>query len=315
MAILFELCDLELTLGGHPILDGVSHSFLDDRKYALIGRNGTGKTTLCRIIEKETEPDSGSVRRDPSLRIGYLQQGNDIEGDENCIEYLMRSGKAEEWRCGEIAASFGFDTAKQAMPASSLSGGWRTLLKLAGLVVLEPNFLILDEPTNFLDLRTQIILEKFVRNWAGGAMVISHDRAFLKRTCAHTLELSLGKLHSYPGTVEDYLDHREERIEHARRVNATNVSKMKQLQQFIDKNRAGANTASQARSKQKQLDRIKLMEVEMENYSRRIRLPSPSPLRKTVYECNNLAIGYGEKVIAKNINFSVEPGDRVAIVG
>jgi ATP-binding cassette subfamily F protein 3 len=316
MPLLFELDSIELAFGGRPIFSGITESFFSDRKCALIGRNGAGKTTLCRLITGEESPDYGELRQQPSLRIGYLRQGGELGEDESALDFLRRSSGSPEWRCGEAAGKLGIDPDKLAAPARALSGGWRTLLKLAALMLEEPSFLILDEPTNFLDLRTLLKLENFLNGWSGGALIISHDRSFLNRTCSHTLELSLAKLHSYPGTVEQYFAHRQERLEHQERVNVARQSKMKQLQRFIDKNRAGANTAAQAKNKQKQLDRIEeIHEIETEHYVSRVRLPLPEPLRKTVYQCEELAIGYDGKAIAENISFSIEPGDKVAIVG
>ena len=135
----------------------------------------------------------------------------------------MRDSGQPDWRCGEIAWQFQLPDAMLHQAVRSLSGGWQTRVKLAALLLHDPNLLILDEPTNFLDLRTQMLLEEFLRKFDGGILVVSHDREFLKRTCTHTLELSRGQLEMFPGDVDAYLANLAERREHDRRVNATTL--------------------------------------------------------------------------------------------
>ena len=217
--------------------------------------------TLCRVLLGDEELDAGEVVRSRKLRLGYLRQHDPFQTGETVRDFLMRDSGQPDWRCGEVAWQFQFPDAMLDQPVRELSGGWQTRVKLAALLLHDPNLLILDEPTNFLDLRTQMLLEQFLRDFGGGCLVVSHDRAFLKTTCTHTLELSRGQLTMFPGDVDAYLANVEERREHDRRVNATTLSKRKQLETFIAKNRANASTASQARSKAKQLERLTLIEV------------------------------------------------------
>jgi ATP-binding cassette subfamily F protein 3 len=178
----------------------------------------------------------------------------------------------------------------------------------------------LDEPTNFLDLRTQILLEHFLRGFRKACLIVSHDRAFLAATCSQTLDLSRGKLTMYPGKIDSFLEYQKERREHDLRVNATVIAKQKQLQRFIDKNRAGANTASQARSKQKQLDRLQTTEIEADEAVAHIRAPIVEPRQGPAVRCMNVEIGYrledgASLSIAKGIDLEIEHGSRTAIVG
>ncbi|MBP5232956.1 MAG: ABC-F family ATP-binding cassette domain-containing protein, partial [Planctomycetes bacterium] len=315
MPPLFDLRRLSLHLGGKALFSEITHPFTDQHKTALIGRNGAGKSTLCRVIIGEESPDSGEVVRHAALRLGFLRQDDDFRPGESVLGYLMRDSGAPEWRCAELAYKFALGAEMMAAPVLELSGGWRMRAKLAALLLHDPNFLILDEPTNFLDLRTQLLLQRFLVGFRGGALVVSHDRAFLDATCDHTLELTRGALVFSPLRVSAHLEKQRDRREHDLRANASKEAKMRQLQAFIDKNRAGANTASQARSKQKQLDRIELAEVEGAEASARIRLPKVEPQRKTVLSCAELAIGYDGRAIASKINFSVEPGERLALCG
>ncbi len=179
----------------------------------------------------------------------------------------------------------------------------------------EPNLLLLDEPTNFLDLRTQILLEHFLREFREACLIVSHDRAFLNATCDHTLDLSRGKLTMYPGKIDAFLDYQIERREHDERTNATVMAKRKQLEEFIAKNKARASTATRAKSKSKQLDRLELIEIAGDEATARIRPPQVEPRKGPALRCRDLAIGYPERQIADDINLEIEHGSRAAIVG
>ncbi|MCG8650054.1 MAG: ATP-binding cassette domain-containing protein, partial [Pirellulales bacterium] len=261
MAVLIQVRDAHKRFGDQVLLDGAELSLVEDVKVGFIGRNGAGKSTLLRVLLGEEEVEKGDVIHHPSLRIGYLRQHDPFRAGESALDFLMRDSGQPEWRCGEMAGQFELKGAYLEGPVKELSGGWQTRVKLAALLLHDPNLLMLDEPTNFLDLRTQILLEHFLRDFNKAALIVSHDRAFLTATCSQTLELGRGKLTMFPGKIDAFLEYREERREHDRRVNATTIAKQKQLQRFIDKNRANASTASQARSKAKQLARLQTSEI------------------------------------------------------
>ncbi len=315
MAVLIQINNAHKSYGDQVLLDGAEASIVEGAKVGFVGRNGAGKSTLLRIMLGEEELDSGQLVAHPRLRVGYLRQHDPFLPGETTIEFLQRDSGQAEWKCGEVAGKFELKGDYLAGPVSSLSGGWQTRVKLAALLLHEPNLLLLDEPTNFLDLRTQILLEHFLRNFRGGILVVSHDRAFLKGTCDQTLDLSRGKLTLYPGKIEEFIQYQAERVEHDLKVNQSIVTKQKQLQRFIDKNRAGANTASQARSKQKQLDRLQTTEIAGMERTACIRAPRVNPRQGTVLRTADLTIGYPEHEVAKNINLEIEHGQRAAIVG
>ncbi|MCA9138497.1 MAG: ABC-F family ATP-binding cassette domain-containing protein [Planctomycetales bacterium] len=315
MAVLIQVRDAHKRFGDQVLLDGAEVSLVDDVKVGFIGRNGAGKSTFLRAILGDEELERGEVIHHPSLRIGYLRQHDPFQPGESALDFLMRESGQPDWKCGEVAGQFELKGDYLNGPVKSLSGGWQTRVKLAGLLLNDPNMLMLDEPTNFLDLRTQILLEHFLRTFNKAALIVSHDRAFLKATCSQTLELSRGQLTMYPGPIDRFLEFREERREHDRRVNATVISKQKQLQRFIDKNRANAATASQARSKAKQLERLQTSEVEVDEPTVRIRAPRVSARQGTVMRCEELAIGYPGHTVADNISLEIEHGQRAAIVG
>ena len=315
MAVLIQIRDADKRFGDQILLDGAEASLVDDVKVGFVGRNGAGKSTLLRILLGEEDVDRGEVIHHPSLRVGYLRQHDPFLPDESALDFLMRDSGQPDWKCGEVAGQFELKGQYLEGPVKALSGGWQTRVKLAALLLHDPNLLMLDEPTNFLDLRTQILLEHFLRGFSKAALIVSHDRAFLKATCTHTLELSRGKLTMFNGKIDAFMEYREERREHDRRVNATVVSKQKQLQRFIEKNRANASTASQAKSKAKQLERLQTTEIELDEPTVRIRAPRVQPRQATALRCTDMAIGYPERRVADGINLEIEHGERAAIVG
>jgi len=315
MPVVLQLQNAHKRYGEQGLLDGASCALADDQKIGLIGRNGAGKSTLCRLLLGDEELDAGEVIRGRKLRLGYLRQHDPFQPGETVMDFLQRDSGQPDWRCGEIAWQFQLPDAMLHVPVSDLSGGWQTRVKLAALLLHDPNLLILDEPTNFLDLRTQLLLEDFLKGFRGGCLIVSHDRAFLNRTCTHTLELSRGQMTLFPGDVDTYLENLAERREHDRRVNSATATKRKQLESFINKNRANANTASQARSKAKQLERLQLIEVAGEETSVHFRFPDVSPRQGTALRTEGLAIGYPDLQVADGIQLEVEHGTRVGIVG
>ncbi len=315
MAVLIQIRNAHKSYGTQVLLDGAEASIVERAKVGFVGRNGAGKSTLLRVILGEEELDVGEVIKHPRLKIGYLRQHDPFEPGESAHDFLMRDSGQPDWKCGEVAGKFELKGAYLNGPVKELSGGWQTRVKLAALLLHDPNLLLLDEPTNFLDLRTQLLLENFLKSFRGGVLVVSHDRAFLKQTCDQTLDLSRGKLTMFPGKIAKFLEFQKERREHDLRVNQSVQSKQKQLEKFIARNRAGANTASQARSKQKQLDRLKTTEIETDEARAHIRAPIVSPRQGTVLRCTDLTIGYPDHEVATNINLEIEHGERAAIVG
>ncbi len=315
MPVLIQVRDAHKRYGDQILLNGAELSLTDDVKVGFIGRNGAGKSTLLRALLGDEELEQGEVIHHPSLRIGYLRQHDPFEPGESAHDFLIRDSGQPEWRCGEVAGQFELKGAYLEGPVKELSGGWQTRVKLAALLLHDPNLLMLDEPTNFLDLRTQILLEHFLRNFNKAALIVSHDRGFLGKTCTHTLELARGKLTMFSGKIDAFLEFREERREHDRRVNATTIAKQKQLQRFIDRNRANAATASQARSKAKQLERLQTVEIEVDEPTVHIRAPRVEPRQGTAVRCEGLSMGYPDHVVADGINLEIEHGDRAAIVG
>lgn len=277
MAVLMQIRNAHKNYGSQVLLDGAEAALNEDVKVGFVGRNGAGKSTLLRILLGEEELDQGEVTRSNSLRLGYLRQHDPFKPGETALDFLMRDSGQPDWKCGEVAGQFELKGAYLEGPIAKLSGGWQTRVKLAALLLHEPNLLLLDEPTNFLDLRTQILLEHFLRNYREACLIVSHDRSFLQETCTHTLDLTRGKLTMFPGKIEAYLEYQRDQKEHKERSNAAVLAKRKHLEEFIAKNKARASTATQARSKSKQLERLEMVEIEADEPTACIRTAGRSP--------------------------------------
>jgi len=315
MATLLQITKACKTYGDQVLLDDAEATISDDVKVGFIGRNGAGKSTLLRVILGEEELDSGEVIRHPSLRLGYLRQHDPFLPEETALEFLMRDSGEPAWKCGEVAGQFELKGAYLDGPIAKLSGGWQTRVKLSALLLHEPNLLLLDEPTNFLDLRTQILLEHFLKSHRSACLVVSHDRAFLTATCDHTLDITRGKLTTFPGKVDAFLEFQREQRDHDERSNETIRAKRRHLEEFIAKNKARAATATLARSKAKQLERLELTEIAGAEPTARIRAPRVEPRQGPALRCRDLAIGYPDRQVASGIGVEIDHGSRAAVVG
>lgn len=313
--VLLQINELHKSYGANVILDGANAAFSENQKVGVIGRNGAGKSTLCKIIIGQEELDSGSVFRSPELKLSYLEQHDPFKLDETVMDFLMRYTGKEDWQCGKVAGRFQLKNELLKAKIGALSGGYRTRVKLASMLLGEPNFLILDEPTNYLDLKTLILLENFLMDYDGAFLIVSHDREFLKKTCEDTLEVESGACTLYPGSVGEYLIFKEEQKGQAESYNRNVEAKQKQLQLFVDRFRAKASKASQAKSKMKQLERLKKIDIDHPLANVHIRIPQVEKKNAAALDCANLAVGYPEKVVASNINFEVQQGSHVAVLG
>ena len=315
MKVLFQLSEIYKSYGANVILDGATASFSENQKVGMIGRNGAGKSTLCKILTEHEQADRGTVSKSPDLKLSYLEQHDPYSLDETVINFLMRYSGKEEWECGKIAGSFQLKHGLLEARIGALSGGYRTRVKLTAMLLRDPNFLILDEPTNYLDLKTLILLEEFLQEYDGGFLIVSHDREFLKKTCEHTLEVEKGICTLYPGSVEDYLVFKEEQKVQALSYNQNIEAKKKQLQTFVDRFGAKASKASQAKSKMKQIQRLKTIEVGHPLGNVHIRIPAVEKKNSFALICEDLGIGYPDKLVAGHIYMEINQGAHVAVLG
>jgi len=315
MKNLIQLEKIYKRYGTRVLLDDAHASFCEGQKIGIIGRNGAGKSTLCRIITGEEEADDGKVVKSKDLRLSYLQQHDPYKMDETVNEFLMRSSGKEEWECGMVAGKFQLQGETLEKKIGSLPGGFRTRVKLTSMLLADPNFLILDEPTNYLDLKTLILLENFLQDFEGGFLIVSHDREFLKRTCEETLEIENAIVTVYPGKVEDYFEFKELQQEQAASHNRQVELKKKQLEAFVERFRAKASKATQAKSKMKQLERLETIKIEHGSPNAKIRIPAVEKRNGIALRVQDLTIGYPDKKVAERIHLEVNQGAHVAVVG
>ncbi len=315
MKTLLQARDVGKHYGSVRVLEGATAAFGERMKVGMIGRNGAGKSTLCRILIGAEEPDDGEVVRSRDLRLGSIEQHDPWTPGEKVMEFLLRRTGKEEWVCGRAAARFALKHEILEAPVDSLPGGFRTRVKLAAMVAMDPNFLILDEPTNFLDLSTQLLLEEFLEEFPGGALVVSHDREFIKRTCDHTLEVERGELTLFPGPLETWFEFKEEQLALAKRTNAVVLQKKAQLQEFVDRFGAKNTKATQAKSKMKEMARLETIKIEHSLPTARIRIPPAEPRKGIAFSLQDLGIGYPDRKVASHIHLDLERGAKVAIVG
>lgn len=315
MASLLQVTNAHKSYGDQILLDGAEANIGDNTKVGFVGRNGAGKSTLLRILLGEEELDAGEVIRHPSLRLGYLRQHDPFLPGETALDFLKRDSGQPDWKCGQVAGQFELKGGILEGPIATLSGGWQTRVKLAALLLHEPNLLMLDEPTNFLDLRTQILLEHFLQGFRAACLIVSHDRAFLGATCTHTLDLSRGKLTQYPGKVDAYMGYRDEKRQTDQRANEAVMVKRRHLEDFIARNKARASTAALAQSKAKQLEKLELTEVIGDEPMARIRPPQITPRKGPALRCKDLSIGYPDREVAAGVDWEIDHGTRAAIVG
>jgi ATP-binding cassette, subfamily F, member 3 len=309
--------DLHKAYGDQVLFDGASVEIRDDHRLAVIGRNGAGKSTFCRMILGQEQADAGRLWLHDDLRVSYLEQTDPFREGETVLAYLERATGREEWRCAEVGGKFLLGHELMDRPALGLSGGYQTRVRLCAMLLREPNFLILDEPTNYLDLRTLLLLENFLTSWKGAFLVVSHDREFLRRTCTGTLCVERGHLELHEGPVDDYLAFRAEQRDMAERRNANLSSKAKQLEDFVARNRARASTATQAQSKLKQLEKLNAEQIQIDGNERSVTMTIPAVETRpgAALRSKNLRIGYPDRIVADGIDLEVERGAKVAVLG
>lgn len=316
MKTLLQLQNIQKSFGGKKILNGASVTIPEKQKIGVIGRNGAGKTTLLRIITGEEEADAGEIVESDELRIGYLSQEDPFRAGEGVLEFLVRISGKEEWECGRIAGRFQLKNELLVAKIEDLSGGYQMRVRLAAMLLAEPNLLLLDEPTNYLDLNTLLLLERFLREYSGGYLIVSHDREFLMNTCAQTLETDNGEIFLFPGRLEDYLEFKEERRAMLLRQNRNIEARRRQLESFVERFRAKASKAAQARSKEKQLGRLKKIEIDHPLRNVRIRMPAVKTRgRGTALRAEGLSMGYPSHMVAADIELDIRRGAHVAILG
>jgi ATP-binding cassette subfamily F protein 3 len=315
MANLLQLKNGKKSYGPRSLFDEASFSIDADEKVGVIGPNGAGKSTLFRILIGEEALDSGDITKASGLRIGYLAQEDKWEGDETVEGFLSSQDFTPIWDLKAMAPAFGLTLDHFEKPIRSLSGGYRMRVKLLYLVASQPDLMMLDEPTNYLDLETLVVLENFLQSTSSAFLLISHDREFLRRTTDHVLEIEAGQMTKYAGQIDDYFEQKELMREQLEKAAMSVQAKRKEILDFAAKFGAKATKARQVQSRLKALDRIESIEVRDLPTTAKIRLPEPVRTGKVVIELKDVILGYGDRTILKNLNLGLGKGDHLGVVG
>ena len=337
---------VSLRLGGHLILDHASASLPPRARVGLVGRNGAGKSTLLKLIAGMYETDEGRIEAPSGTRIGYLAQeapGGEATPFEAVLaaateraELLAEAEHVDDphriaeiherlnaidahgapARASRILAGLGFTEEAQHRPLSSFSGGWRMRVALAALLFSEPDLLLLDEPSNHLDLEAALWLESFLKSYRRSLIVVSHERDLLNNVVDYILHLERGRLTLYPGNYDAFARLRHERRAQAEATRAQQEARAKKLKAYVDRWRYKAHTARQAQSRLKALDRMQPIEAVVEDTSIAFDFPSPKELRPPLIVLEDASVGYvpGKPVLSR-LNLRIDPDDRLALVG
>jgi ATP-binding cassette subfamily F protein 3 len=342
---MLRISDVTLSVAGRPLLEGASANVPGGHKVGLVGRNGTGKTTLFRLLRGEIPVEAGEVALPARARIGGVAQeapasaasllDTVLAADEERAALLARAETATEageiaevqtrladidaWsaeaRAAAILKGLGFDEAAQARPTSDFSGGWRMRVALAGVLFARPDLLLLDEPTNYLDLEGALWLEAYLARYPHTVLVISHDRGLLNRAVGHILHLEDRKLTLYAGGYDAFARARAER----RAVQAAEAAKQSQrrahLQSYVDRFRYKADKARQAQARIKALERMEIVRAPEDEATTRFAFPEPEELNPPILRLDGAAVGYGAGPVLSRLTLRIDQDDRIALLG
>lgn len=296
------------------LLTNASAHLRPNSRVGLVGPNGAGKTTLFRMILGEESPDKGTIRKRPRLRIGYLPQELETITGKTVLDAAHRD-EYPEHEAKRILMGLGFTEVDFDRLVEKLSGGYRMRVALAHLLLSNPDVLMLDEPTNHLDKPTQRWFEQFLLDSGMTLLIISHDTAFLDRVVTHIWELRHHKIEEYRGNYSSFRELRAERDAQLHAAAGRQAKEVARVQKFVDRFRYQANKASQVQSRIKQLEKVKMIEIQRDPKRVKFRFPVPAASGRQVLELSGVGKRYGDKIVYDTLDFSVERGQRIALVG
>ena len=344
---MLHINDLTYRIEGRPLFTQATLAISKGHKVGLVGRNGTGKSTLFRLIKGEISPDDGEINLRKNMRLGAVDQevpsgpqslmATVLAADKERTALLSESETAQEpnriaaiharladidaysaeARAGFILSGLGFSGEDQQRSCSDFSGGWRMRVALAAMLFAKPDMLLLDEPTNYLDIEGAVWLEAHIRTYQGTALIISHDRDFLNKAVTHIAHLRTGKLFNYTGGYDRF----EATLAEQNRLNMTLLGKQederRRLEAFVIRNRAKASKAKQAQSRVKRLEKMKPVATIISDPIAPIDLPGPErPLNPPIIRFDDVKLGYTEDVtVLRGLNQRIDPDDRIGILG
>ncbi len=342
---MLHINNLIYRIGGRTLFNGANLHLPLGQKFGLVGRNGTGKTTLFRLILEEASLDGGTLKLRKGIRIGTVAQ-EAPNGEESLSEHVLRADKERTellnraetatdpqdianihtrladidaetapTRAARILAGLGFDELEQKRPCCEFSGGWRMRVALAATLFASSDLLLLDEPTNHLDLEASIWLENYLTSWRGTLIVISHDRTLLNTVVTEIIHLENLKLTRYSGGYDKFEQVRREHNDLNTKLRSKQQAQRHHIEKFIKRFRYKASKAKQAQSRLKLLAKLAPIASLVEERTVAFGFPDPHPLPSPLLVVDNADVGYPKNIVLRNLNLRIDMDDRIALIG
>jgi len=342
---MLHINDLTFRYGARVIFDAATAVVPKGHRVALVGRNGTGKSTLLKLIAGRLGADVGAITVPAGTRIGMVAQeapagpisllDTVLAADEERAALLAEAETATdphrvgeihtrladidahtaEARAARVLSGLGFDAAAQARPCEEFSGGWRMRVALAAVLFSRPDLLLLDEPTNHLDLEATVWLESFLKNYPRTILLVSHDRDLLNSIPTTTIHIENGKLKNYTGGYDTFLRTRAADRERLQSMAVKREAARAHLQSYVDRFRYKASKARQAQSRIKMLERMEPVEILEDEASIRFDFPQPEKAAPPLIALENVSVGYDGRAVLKRLNLRIDMDDRIALLG
>ena len=343
---MLTLTDLSYGIAGRILLEDVSLTLPAGHKIGLVGANGTGKSTLFKLISGDLTADGGSITLINGAKVGMVRQ--DLRDDDtSLLDVVLESHTEREQlfkeaetvtdperigviyarleeieaydapaRAATILAGLGFNEAAQNSPISSFSGGWRMRVALASVLFIQPEVLLLDEPTNHLDFEAMVWLENYLMRYAGTMLIISHDRDILNKSVDHIWHLEDRKITAYTGNYDRFERRRAERLLNRQSLHEKQVAQKERMMKFVDRFRASAAKARQAQSRLKLIEKMDIVDAVMAERVTAFTFPDPEELAPPLITLDNIDAGYtpGQPILRK-LNLRIDMDDRIALLG
>ena len=342
---MLKINDISYSIAGRQLLANASATIPSGHKVGIVGRNGTGKTTLFKLITNELGLDDGNIEIPKKMRIGGIAQeapaSNDslletvlsadtertalleeaeVATDPNRIADIHGrladiDAYSAEARAASILSGLGFSSIAQDRPCHEFSGGWRMRVALAGVLFAQPDILMLDEPTNYLDLEGTIWLETYLKKYPHSVLIISHDRQLLNTSVNAILHLTDKQLTLYQGNYDTFDSVRRAKLAEQEALARKQQATREHLQSFVDRFRAKASKAKQAQSRIKMLEKMEPIAAGVENSVAAFDFPTPEELSPPILRLEDTSVGYDGLPILRDLNLRIDQSDRIALLG
>lgn len=318
---MIELNNVSKYFGTRCLFDEVNFFINEKDKIGLVGLNGSGKSTLFKILAGLESIDSGNIRIPKDYKIGYLTQHINLTKDTILNEAISSIPKDEDgtdktYLAKAMLSGLGFTDESLSLSPYKLSGGFQVRLELAKLLLTNPNLLLLDEPSNYLDIVSIRWLTKFLRNWKNELLLISHDRGFVNSIVNHTLGIHRKKILKIKGKIEDYEKVIREQEELYEKTRINQEAKIAHMQRFVDKLGAKATKAKAAQSRIKMIEKIERLDELQKIKTLDFKFKEDPLQGKTAMSASNLSFGYNnDNILIKDLSFILKKNDRIGIIG